>query len=130
MFKPARFCKLAKMTIITLEYVSPKTNTQTECLVGLLQGLPCSIGEIPVSSNKVESLTEIVYVQVKISKSAILFGKSTGSSIGDRTHAVSHQSYQDHMRGRQLISRASYGVEKIGSRARQYGAGNDKCSYS
>ena len=31
------------------------------------------------------------------------------------------------MRGRQLTSQASYGVEKIGSSARQYGAGNDKC---
>ena len=77
MFKPARFCKLAKMTIITLEYVSPKTNTQTECLVGLPQGLPCSSGEFSVTSNEVESLTQIVDVQVEVSKSAILFGKST-----------------------------------------------------
>ena len=65
-FKPAVFGKLAKMVIIMLKYVSPKANTQTECLVGLSQGLPCSIGEIPVSSYKVESLTKIVYVQVEV----------------------------------------------------------------
>ena len=38
MFKPTRFCKLAKMTIITLEYVFPKTNitrTRGATLLGL-----------------------------------------------------------------------------------------------
>ena len=88
MFKPARFRKFAKVTIITLEYVSSKTNTQTECLVGLLQGLPCSIGEVPVSSNEVESVSKVVYVQIKISQTAILFG--------ELTHLLSHLPVASH----------------------------------
>ena len=86
--KPAGFCKLTKVFIVSFKYVPSKSNADSECLISQPQGSSRCIREITVSSNEVESISKVVNIQIKISQAVILFG--------ELTHLSSHLSVASH----------------------------------
>ena len=72
----------------SLEYVSSQSYTNAEHFIGMSQCLTCSCREVPVSGNKVHSLAKIVNIEIKESKTAILFR--------DSSHLSSHLSVDAH----------------------------------
>ena len=67
MSKPAGLGKLTKVVIVSFKYIPSKSNADSECLISKSQGFSCCDGEIPVSSNEVESISKVVNIQIKIS---------------------------------------------------------------
>ena len=63
------------VVVIWIKYVVPsKTDVDAGFLISKSQGSSSGIGEIPVSSNEVESVSKIINVQIKVSETAIFFG--------------------------------------------------------
>ena len=88
MSKPAGLSKLTKVVIVLFKYVSSESNANPECLISQSQGSSRCVGEIPVSSNEVESVSKVVNIQIKVSQVAIFFG--------ELAHFSSHISVASH----------------------------------
>ena len=86
--KPARLRELTEVFIVSFKYVPSESNADSECLISQPQGSSRCIGEIPVSSNEVESITKVVNIQIKVSQAAIFFG--------ELAHFSSHISVASH----------------------------------
>ena len=73
--KPAGLDKLTEVCIVSFKYISSKSNADPECLISQPQGSSRCVGEIPVSSNEVESISKVVNIQIEVSQATILFGE-------------------------------------------------------
>ena len=84
MSKPARLSKLTKVFVVSLKYVPSKSDADTERLISQSQSLSRHGRKVPVAGDEVESISKAIYIQIKISQAAILFG--------ELTHLSSHLS--------------------------------------
>ena len=72
--KPAWFGKFPKVIKVSLKDVTSKTDAETECFICMTERLTCSRVKVPVTSNKMKTVTQIVLVEVKVPKTSILLG--------------------------------------------------------